>query len=135
MLGLAARERLALVLAESALLGAPAALLGLALGTALAALALRLLRRRPRRRLLPRRRAGAAVQPGGAAVYGALGIVAALVGGWLPARAAAALAPAQALKGLGARASRVAVAPALAAARRRRALALLPPVAGIPLAG
>ncbi|MEO5697871.1 MAG: FtsX-like permease family protein, partial [Burkholderiaceae bacterium] len=43
VLGLAARERLALVLAESALLGIAGSLLGLALGTALAALALRLL--------------------------------------------------------------------------------------------
>ena len=43
VLGLSARERLALVLAESALLGVAGSVLGLALGTALASLALRLL--------------------------------------------------------------------------------------------
>ena len=43
VLGLTARERLALVLAESALLGVVGSVLGLALGTGLAALALRLL--------------------------------------------------------------------------------------------
>ena len=43
VLGLSARERLRLVLAESALLGALGSAAGLALGTALAALALRLL--------------------------------------------------------------------------------------------
>ena len=42
VLGLAARQRLGLVLAESALLGAVGSALGLALGTALAAIALRL---------------------------------------------------------------------------------------------
>jgi putative ABC transport system permease protein len=36
-----------------------------------------------------------------ALLYGALGVVAALVGGWWPARAAQALPPAQTLKGLG----------------------------------
>src|SRR5690606_16266952 len=69
-----------------------------------------------------------------ALAYGALGVAAVLVGGWWPARAAAALAPAQALKGLGSAAPR--------ARRHRLALALLllaglfalaPPVAGIPL--
>ena len=45
--------------------------------------------RRPGRRLLPRRRADAALRARPAAlVYGALGVAAALVGGWLPARAA-----------------------------------------------
>ena len=48
--------------AESALLGVVGSVLGLALGTALAAMALAPARRRPRRRLLPRRRAGAAVR-------------------------------------------------------------------------
>ena len=38
---------------------------------------------------------------GAALVYGSLGVVAALAGGWLPARNAQRIAPAQALKGLG----------------------------------
>ncbi|MGH8798417.1 MAG: FtsX-like permease family protein, partial [Caldimonas sp.] len=86
VLGLGARERLGLVLAESALLGAVGSAFGLLLGTALAALALRVL-------------GGdlgggyfAGVAPAlqfsvpAALVYGGLGIAAALVGGGLPAR-------------------------------------------------
>jgi len=100
VLGLSARDRMALVLWESLALGLVGSGAGLALGTALAALALRLL-------------GGdlgggyfAGVAPGlqwdGAAalVYGLLGVAAALVGGWWPARQAQRLAPAQALKGL-----------------------------------
>ena len=54
------RSGCGLVLAESALLGAVGSALGLLLGAGLAALALRAARRRPRRRLLPRRRADVA---------------------------------------------------------------------------
>src|SRR3989344_5037778 len=81
------RQRLALVLAESAVLGLVGSAAGIALGTALAAAALRLL-------------GGdlgggyfAGVQPvlqwsaPAALAYGALGVLAALVGGWGPARA------------------------------------------------
>ena len=101
VLGATPRQRLALVLAESTLLGLVGSAAGIALGTALAATALQLL-------------GGdlgggyfAGVQPtlhwsGPAALlYGALGVVAALVGGWWPARAARNLPPAQTLKGLG----------------------------------
>jgi putative ABC transport system permease protein len=103
VLGLTGRERLALVLWESLALGGVGSAAGIALGTALAALALRLL-------------GGdlgggyfAGVAPalqwdGGAAlIYGALGVVAALVGGWWPARLAQQLPPAQTLKGVGSR--------------------------------
>ncbi|MEP6587859.1 MAG: FtsX-like permease family protein, partial [Polaromonas sp.] len=135
VLGLTGRERLQLVLVESLALGLVGSLAGIALGTALAALALRLL-------------GGdlgggyfAGVAPtlqwsGGAALsYGALGALAAGVGGWWPARAAQKLPPAQTLKGLG-------LAPAAGASRwlsisliaAGGALALLPPVFGIPLA-
>ena len=136
VLGLSAPERLRLVLAESALLGLLGSVLGVALGAGLAALALRLL--------------GGDLGGGyfsgvaptlrwstpAALLYGALGVVAALAGGWWPARAAAAMAPALALKGLG----------AVGPARRRHhgvalglmalagALAWAPPVAGVPLA-
>ena len=135
VLGLTGRERLQLVLAESVLLGAVGSALGIALGTGLAALALRLL-------------GGdlgggyfAGVAPSlqwsgwAALTYGALGVVAAGAGGWWPARVAQSLPPAQTLKGLGA-------APgagrghwlSLLLIAAGAMLAMLPPVFGIPLA-
>ena len=135
VLGLTPRGRLRLVLAESFVLGIVGSLAGIALGTALAAFALKVL-------------GGdlgggyfAGIAPtlrwsGTAAlVYGALGVAAALVGGWWPARAAQSLPEAQTLKGLGA-------APSASGARWLSlallvigvALANLPPVFGIPLA-
>ena len=135
VLGLTPRQRLQLVLAESAALGVVGSALGIALGASLAALALRLL-------------GGdlgggyfAGVTPTlqwdgtAAAVYGLLGVAAAVAGGWWPARAAQRLPLAPTLKGLG-----------LAASGGQHhglsalllvigtLLALLPPVAGIPLA-
>ena len=135
VLGLTGRERLQLVLAESVLLGVVGSALGIALGTGLAALALRLL-------------GGdlgggyfAGVAPSlhwsgwAALTYGALGVAAAGVGGWWPARVAQSLPPAQTLKGLGA-------APGAGKGHWLSAmliaagglLAMLPPVFGIPLA-
>ena len=135
VLGATPRQRLALVLAESALLGVVGSLAGLALGTALASAALQLL-------------GGdlgggyfAGVQPRlqwslpAALLYGSLGVAAAVAGGWWPARAAQALPPAQTLKGLGSasgRAGRGWVGMFLIAASAL--LAALPPVFGIPLA-
>ena len=134
VLGLGGATRLQLVLCESLLLGLLGSAAGVALGTALAALALRLL-------------GGdlgggyfAGIAPvlqwswAAALTYGGLGVVAALVGGWWPARTAQQLPPAQSLKGLG-------VAPAghghawlsLALLLGGALLALLPPVAGIAL--
>ena len=102
VLGLCARDRLKLVLWESLALGLVGSAAGLALGTALAALALKVL-------------GGdlgggyfAGVAPTlqwsslAASTYGALGVLAALVGGWWPAQQAQSLPPAQTLKGLGA---------------------------------
>ena len=135
VLGLGARERLLLVLCESALLGAAGSALGLALGTALAALALRLLAGDLGGGYFPGVAPSLQFDPLAAFVYGALGIVAALLGAWLPARDAQRIAPAQALKGLDASAQRRGIgwlAPMLLAAGG--ALALLPPVAEIPLA-
>ncbi|HEY0819810.1 MAG TPA: ABC transporter permease, partial [Rhizobacter sp.] len=69
-----------------------------------------------------------------AAVYGLLGVAAAVVGAWLPARAAQQMAPAQALKGLSAAQGSTGTTwfgPAMLAAAL--ALALLPPVAELPL--
>jgi len=135
VLGLSARGRLGLVLGETALLGAVGSAFGLALGTALAALALRLyggdLGGGYFAGVAPALRFDAA----GAALYGALGIVAALVGGWLPARAAQAIAPAQALKGLGvASTGHRSLAGGAALIVVGVALAALPPIDGLPLA-
>ena len=135
VLGLSARERLALVLAESALLGAVGSVLGLALGTALAALALRLLAGDLGGGYFPGVAPALQFDAGAAAMYGGLGVLAAIVGGWLPARDAQRLAPAQALKGLSASGAVGGVAwfgPALIVGGV--GLALLPPIGGIPLA-
>lgn len=135
VLGLTGRERLQLVLIESLVLGLAGSALGIALGTGLAGLALRLL-------------GGdlgggyfAGVAPAlqwrgvAALTYGALGVLAAGVGGWWPARAAQKLPPAQTLKGLGiatgAGTSRWVSIFLIAAGAL---LALLPPLLGIPLA-
>ncbi|HET9205872.1 MAG TPA: ABC transporter permease, partial [Burkholderiaceae bacterium] len=94
VLGLADRQRRTLVLAEAAWLGVAGSALGLGAGTALAAVALRAL--------------GGDLGGGyftgvapqlqwswpATAVYGALGIAAAVAGAWWPARAAQALPPA-----------------------------------------
>ena len=135
VLGLGAAQRLRLVLAESALLGVAGSLLGLALGTGLAAAALRLLAGDLGGGYFPGVAPTLHFSVPAALAYGALGVAAALVGGWLPAREAQRLAPAQALKGLGnaAGSDRARwLGPALIAV----ALALLgvPPVFDMPLA-
>ncbi len=136
VLGLTARERLALVLAESALIGIAGSVAGIALGTGLAALALRLLAGDMGGGYFPGVTPTLHFSAIAAAVYGTLGVVAALAGGWLPARAAQRIAPAQALKGLGDAGNRqahsAAWGPALLAAGAL--LALAPPIAGMPLA-
>jgi putative ABC transport system permease protein len=134
VLGLTARQRLHLVLLEATALGMVGSALGIAMGTGLAAMAMRLL-------------GGdlgggyfAGVAPTlqfswfAASVYGTLGVAAALVGAWWPARAAQGLPLAQTLKGLGAAAQRgkgVAIALILVAAGAIFIWA--PPVFGIPL--
>ncbi len=88
------------------MLGLIGSVAGIALGAALAELALRLLggdlgggyfRGRGTEHAMEHWR--------GRWLYGALGVLAALVGGWWPARAAQALPEAQTLKGLGATAA------------------------------
>ncbi len=135
VLGLSARQRLALVLWEALALGVVGSALGLVLGTALAALALRVL-------------GGdlgggyfAGVAPTlqwsawAALLYGTLGVVAALVGAWWPARQAQQLPLAATLKGLGS-----AGAPArghwvsLILIATGALLARAPPIFDIPLA-
>ena len=146
VLGLSGTERLVLVLAESALLGLLGSALGLALGTGLAALALRLLAGDLGGGYFPGVAPQLQFDAGTAAIYGTLGVVAAMIGGWLPARAAQQLAPAQALKGLGigdasaagsgtgwvAALRAVSLGPLLLIAGV--ALAFVPPLGGIPLA-
>ncbi|MCE9657026.1 MAG: ABC transporter permease [Burkholderiales bacterium] len=135
VLGLAARGRLALVLGETALLGLAGSALGLALGAALAAFALSLFGGDLGGGYFGGVAPALRFDLGGTVLYGALGVAAALVGGWLPARAAQAIAPAQALKGLGAsRHGHRSLGTGLALMVAGIALALLPPIAGLPLA-
>nr|WP_246867771.1 FtsX-like permease family protein [Rhizobacter sp. SG703] len=134
VLGLGGRERLQLVLAESALLGLVGSLLGLALGTGLAALALRLLAGDLGGGYFPGVAPQLQFSALAAIAYGGLGVAAALVGGWLPARAAQQLAPALALKGLGTQQGRAARWPGPVLLIGGVLLALMPPIAEIPLA-
>jgi putative ABC transport system permease protein len=134
VLGLSARERLRLVLLESACVGLVGSLLGLATGTGLAALALRLLAGDLGGGYFPGIAPTLQWSAGAALVYGGLGVVAAVIGGWMPARMAQSLAPAQALKGLGdARTDshRAWIGPGVLLSGL--ALTRLPPVAGVPL--
>ncbi|MBI5276100.1 MAG: FtsX-like permease family protein [Burkholderiales bacterium] len=135
VLGLTAAQRRAIVLAESALLGAVGSAAGIALGTALAGAGLQWLGGDLGGGYFP----GIAPQlhwsTAASLGYFTLGVAAAIAGAWLPARMAERLPPAQTLKGLG---------PALHATRgdpwalllvaAGAGLALLPPVAGVPLA-
>ena len=135
VLGLCGRDRLKLVLWESLALGLVGSAAGIALGTALAALALKVLGGD----LGGGYFAGVAptLQWSGIAAltYSALGVAAALVGGWWPARQAQRLPPAQTLKGLGAagvapRSHSISIILIAAGALLTRAPALF----GIPLA-
>ena len=135
VLGLSARQRLALVLAESALLGAAGSVLGLVLGTGLAATALRLFGGDLGGGYFPGVAPALRFDLVGAIAYGLLGVAAALVGGWLPARSAERIAPAQALKGLGiATATRAPWRLGIVLIALGAALATLPPLFEIPLA-
>ena len=134
VLGLSARERLSLVLCESAAIGLLGSVLGIAAGTGLAYTALKLLAGDLGGGYFPGIAPTLQWSPWAAALYGGLGVLAAMLGGWLPARAAQDLPPAQALKGLGDthRASRLPwLGPVLLLLGV--ALAMLPPVAGVPL--
>ncbi|SFP21465.1 FtsX-like permease family protein [Variovorax sp. 770b2] len=135
VLGLTPRERLRLVLAESLVLGVIGSAAGLALGTALAAFALRVLGGDLGGGYFEGVAPKLHWSGGAALLYGGLGVAAALVGGWWPARAAQALPEAQTLKGLGA-------APtqsrshwlALGLIALSAALANIPAIGGIPVA-
>ena len=139
VLGLTAPARLRLVLLESLVLGLAGSVAGIALGSGLAALALGLL--------------GGDLGGGyfsgvaptlqwdgtAALAYGLLGTLAALVGGWWPARAAQRVPLAASLKGVGLgmgtqRPTALRRWVGLALMGTGGVLALAPPVFGIPLA-
>jgi putative ABC transport system permease protein len=135
VLGLSATERARLVRNECVLLGFAGSTLGIALGTLLAYFALRWLAGDLGGGYFPGIAPRLQFSWPGAVVFGLLGVVATLVGGWLPARQAAMLAPAQALKGLGGasfKSGPVWRAPLLLASGA--ALAFAPPIAGLPVA-
>ena len=135
VLGLSGRDRLRLVLAESFVLGVVGSVAGVALGTGLAWLALEALGGDLGGGYFPGVAPSLQWDGLAALIYGALGVAAALVGGWLPARAAQALPPAQTLKGLGLQygaTRRPWLAMVLLGACA--VLTVLPPVFGIPLA-
>jgi len=135
VLGLSASERGRLVRAECALLGVAGSALGIAGGTLLALLALRWLAGDLGGGYFPGVAPTLAFSWPAALAFAALGTVAAMVGGWLPARQAAQLAPAQALKGLGGAQRAPAAAwrgPVLLVAGAL--LAFSPPIAGLPIA-
>ncbi len=135
VLGLSAAERGRLVLAECALLGVAGSAIGVAAGTVLAQAALRWLAGDLGGGYFPGVAPALAFSWPEAMGFAGLGTAAAMVGGWLPARQAAALAPAQALKGLGGAQLHAAAwwrGPLLLAAGGL--LATAPPVAGLPIA-
>lgn len=101
VLGLSGDKRLVLVLWESLALGLLGSAAGIALGTGLAALALKLLGGDLGGGFFAGATPRLQFNGWAAMTYGAMGVAAALVGGWRPARAAQALPPAQTLKGLG----------------------------------
>jgi putative ABC transport system permease protein len=135
VLGLSPRDRRALVLSEAAALGLVGSLIGLAAGTALAAIALRALAGDLGGGYFPGIAPSLQWSSPAALSMVALGTVAALAGAWWPARAAQALAPAQALKGLSTSGgTRPRLAPALLLLVAATVLSLLPPLAGVPVA-
>jgi putative ABC transport system permease protein len=135
VLGLTAHERRGLVLVECSLLGAAGSVIGLLLGAGLAWAALRVLGGDLGGGYFPGVQPALRWNPGVALGCALLGVATALAGGWLPARQAQRLSPAQALKGLGGgEARRVSSGPGLALLAAGGALALLPPWGGLPLA-
>jgi len=135
VLGLDPRQRWALILLEAGTLGLLGSVLGIALGTGLAMLALRMLGGDLGGGYFSGAMPALQWSGGAALLFGALGVLAALVGAWWPARMAARMAPAQTLKGLGLSSQgggSAKVGMALLAAGVL--LAMLPPIGGVPLA-
>ncbi|MFM7331896.1 MAG: FtsX-like permease family protein [Brachymonas sp.] len=135
VLGLTARQRLHLVLIEASLLGALGAVLGIALGTGLAALGLKALGGDLGGSYFSGATPALQWSWGAVLVYALLGWLAAIVGAWWPARAAQSLPLAQTLKGLGAaHASQSKPWIALFFIAISALFSLAPPLFGIPIA-
>ncbi len=136
VLGLSASERTQVVLWESAALGLIGSALGVALGTALSWLALQLLGGDLGGGYFSGAAPSLQWSHGAAITYAALGTLAALAGGWWPARSMGQMAPAPALKGLGLTDNtehQGGLTLAMLAIAASVALAFLPPVAGMSL--
>jgi len=134
VMGLSPRQRLWLILSESLLLGLSGSAIGVLMGTGAAWLALRWLAGDLGGGYFPGIAPSLQFSATAAAAFAVLGVVAALLGGWAPARQAQGLAVAQALKGLGGASVRTLsdwTGPVLVGLGA--ALALLPPWKGLAL--
>lgn len=135
VLGLTASQRRLWVLGECALLGAVGSGLGLLAGAGMAAAALRFLAGDLGGGYFPGIVPPLQVDALGTLVFGALGTASAVVGGWWPARQAAGMSPALALKGLGTPGGMAPPGwPGLALLALGTGAAFLPPLFGLPLA-
>ena len=137
-IGLARAQLFGWLLAEGALVGLAGGLVGVALGHGLAWLMLTLLGGDLGAGYFPGLKPQLVIQPSAIAAYVGLGILAGGVGAWLPAREAATVSPAQALKAgdelalLGGRGHpRLGIAILLASLVATR----IPPIDGLPLGG
>ncbi len=135
VLGMTARQRRGLVLAECTAVGLAGSLLGLALGAGMAFGALRFMAGDLGGGYFPGITPSLQWGPGAMLVFLLLGVLSAVLGGWWPALQAERIAPAQALKGLGLVDTRTPPAwPGLALMAAGTAAAFAPPIAGLPLA-
>ncbi|AIJ45354.1 ABC transporter permease [Comamonas testosteroni TK102] len=135
VLGATPRQRMALVLLEALALGTLGSLAGIALGTALAWLALQVLGGDLGGGFFDGVQPALHWSPAAALIFGLLGLAATLAGAWWPARAAMDLPPAATLKGLGStHESAPRLWPAVTLLAASLVLAFMPPVAGVPLA-
>lgn len=135
VLGATPRQRMALVLLEALALGILGSLAGIALGTALAWLALQVLGGDLGGGFFAGVQPALHWSPTAALIFSLLGLAATLAGAWWPARAAMDLPPAATLKGLGStHESAPRLWPAVTLLAASLVLAFMPPVAGVPLA-
>jgi len=135
VLGMTAGQRRGLVLLECAALGGAGSALGLALGAAMAFVALRWLSGDLGGGYFPGITPSLQIGPVSALVFWLLGSASAVLGGWWPALQAQRIAPAQALKGLGNQTQAVPpLWPGLALIGLGSAAAFVPPLWGLPLA-
>ncbi len=134
VMGLSARQRLGLILCESLALGLLGSAIGLLMGTGAAWLALRWLAGDLGGGYFPGIAPSLQFSVPAAAIFGGLGVVAALLGGLSPARQAQGLSAAQALKGLGGTAvGTLPIWSGPALLSLGAALAFAPPWQGLPL--